>query len=284
MNSMAWPKDLVQQVGSSNVVLFVGAGASMSSENGQGARPLDWQKLLQSLAAEICSTDELASAVNPLIGEGKYLEAAEHISYIAKRDGNGNHYRDTIANLCDGPPGDQFQPSGLHAALIDLAPPVIVTTNFDHILERAVVGGYDPIQFYEPGIDNAIRQGKNIILKLHGSVKQGSKIVLTESEYVSMRRDGVLALDVLQSLLLTRMALFVGYSVNDPDLRLILSSLFGVHGRSPGHVIVTDGEIPAYKRYLFTEVYGLNAVSYPRGEHEKLAEGIQDLAMLAHAK
>lgn len=277
MNPIVWPVDLVRQIGRRNVVLFVGAGASMGSQNRAGDRPPSWTGLLDELAEAICPPAPLAEA-RTLISQGQYLSAAELIHHAAVSTGNLNHYSDTLAELCDGPSGDKFQPSPLHEAMIDLQPSVIVTTNFDQILERTVVDGYTPMLFNAPGIDNAVRQGKNLILKLHGSAAHAMPTILTQSDYVALRREGSLALEVLQSLLLTRMALFVGYSFNDPDLRHILETLYGVPQRAAGHVLVANGEIPDFQRSLFTGAYGLNIVHYPEGNHPVLLEGIKALS------
>lgn len=278
MSTIAWPGDLLKQVARRNVVLFVGAGISMASENSAGERPLGWKDLLQKLGNEICSLAEMKSKVNPMIKRGDYLLAAEFIKYTAIKTGNSNHYRDTISLFCDGPEGDKFAPSELHNKLMDLDPSVIVTTNFDKILERTAGDGYTAMAFNEPEIDNVVRQANNLILKLHGTVTRGTPLVFTQSEYTLLRRDGALALEVLQSLLLTKMALFVGYSFNDPDLKLILETIFGVPGRGPGHVLVMNGKIPDFQQELFTGVYGLNVLSYPVGEHGMLLEGIEQLA------
>lgn len=278
MSAIAWPGDLVKQVARRNVVLFVGAGISMASENAARQRPLGWKDLLGKLGDEICTPAEMRTKVKPMINRGEYLLAAEFIKYRATKNGNLNHYRDTISVFCDGPDEDKFAPSELHNRLMDLDPAVIVTTNFDKILERTAGEGYHPMGFNEPEIDNVVRQAKNLILKLHGTVNHGSPLVFTQSEYTSLRRDGALALEVLQSLLLTKMALFVGYSFNDPDLKLILETIFGVPGRGPGHVLVMNGKIPDFQQELFTGVYGLNVLSYPTGEHGVLLEGIKELS------
>lgn len=279
MTSINWTKDLIKQVSRRNVVLFVGAGVSMGSKNGAMVGPVGWAELLNNLAAEICTDAQVLTDVTPRLATGDYLLAGEFIKYIASKTGNLNHYRETIVTLCDGPEDDKFLPSELHNALIDLDPPVIVTTNFDAILERATGEGYMAVSYNEPDIDNVVRQGKNIILKLHGSVKNNFPMVLTQSEYTRLRKDGELALDVLQSLLLTKMALFVGYSFNDPDLKLILETLYGVPGRGPGHVLVLNGEIPDFQQELFTGVYGLNVLTYPQGQHQVLLDGIRELAL-----
>lgn len=281
MTGINWTKDLIKQISKRNVVLFVGAGVSMGSKNMAGAGPVGWVDLLNQLATEICTEPQMREEVTPRLATGEYLLAGEFIKYSASKTGNLNHYRETIVTLCDGPEADKFLPSDLHNALIDLDPPVIVTTNFDAILERAAGEGYMAVSYNEPGIDNVVRQGKNIILKLHGSVKNNSPMVLTQSEYTRLRKDGELALEVLQSLLLTKMALFVGYSFNDPDLRLILETLYGVPGRGPGHVLVLNGQIPDFQQELFTSVYGLNVLTYPKGEHGVLLDGLRELALSA---
>ncbi|GAA1877725.1 hypothetical protein GCM10009715_25560 [Paeniglutamicibacter psychrophenolicus] len=249
----------------------------MGCKNSSGESPLSWDNLLIELSTEFCKTTEAKQEFESIIEHKDYLLAAEYLRYIASDTGNINHYNDKIDTLCNGPSNDPFRPSELHYNLIDLEPSVIVTTNFDSILEEATAGGWASVQFYDAHIDNSIRQGRNVLLKIHGTAKHAGKIVFTQSEYTSLRNEGSLALEVLQSLLLTKMALFVGYSFNDPDLKLILESLFGVTGRGPGHVLVMDGDIPHFRRRLFTEIYGLTVKSFPKGKYDSLLESIVEL-------
>lgn len=62
-----------------------------------------------------------------------------------------------------------------------------------------------------------VRRTVPVLLKIHGNVDNIEDIVLTRTDYTSLRVNGTQALRVLEALLLTRTALLLGYSLRDPD-------------------------------------------------------------------
>jgi hypothetical protein len=116
--------------------------------------------------------------------------------------------------------------STVHRLLVSLNFPLVYTTNYDHLLERAyerngrrfnkIVSARD-IANSDPALPT--------IVKFHGDLDDPSSMVLTETDY--FRRlsfdeplDIKLAADAF-----ARAVLFLGYSVSDINLRLLLYRL-----------------------------------------------------------
>ncbi len=87
-------------------------------------------------------------------------------------------------------------------------------------------------------------------MKLHGTVDDESQIVLTRSDFSRVRRDGAHVLEVLQSLFLTRTAIFVGYGFADPDIQLIFENILGARGGPAAHYWLTGDKMPSQRVIL----------------------------------
>lgn len=103
-----------------------------------------------------------------------------------------------------------------HALLSGLRIRQVVTTNYDPCLELAM----DPL-WGEDGYRVLTRHvavgGSPWLLKLHGDVRRPKTMVLTASDYETLKVNGGALHGVVQSLMLTSHLLFVGFSLADTD-------------------------------------------------------------------
>jgi len=143
----------------------------------------------------------------------------------------------------------------------------VLTTNFDFLLERA----YDNIgKSYLPVVDEDLipfgrSDGEIRILKMHGDLHHPSLMVVTEEDYdkYSVQRERMF--QEVTYLLSHHSVMFVGYSIDDPDIRQIWSLVkkYFREFRRPAYALLveaTDPQIETYKRRGVTRV-----VSLPRG-------------------
>jgi hypothetical protein len=117
----------------------------------------------------------------------------------------------------DGPLAEELELLG--EAVID----GIITTNYDGLLESIfddyrVYVGQDQLLFSDP-------QGVGEIYKIHGSHSDPESLVLTEADFARYRdRNPYLAAKLL-TVFVEHPVLFVGYSLNDPNVQEILVSV-----------------------------------------------------------
>jgi hypothetical protein len=257
-----WPRGLVDRIVERDYLLFVGSGVSASARNRAGAAPPTWTLLLKELLKQFLGSGKESRAVASLIRAGDYLSAAEHIAYFCEQKSMTADFRDAIAKATDGPTGDKFQGGPLHNAISLLDPRTIVTTNFDCVLERHFVHGYLVKGYEDRDVAASIRQGDPVLLKLHGTADAPTRTILTRLDFARLRRDGSHALETLQALLLTRTALFVGYSLSDPDLRLLLENIFGAQGQAAGHYLLSSTKMSASDQQTLRSVYGVQPLLF----------------------
>lgn len=99
----------------------------------------------------------------------------------------------------------------------------IITTNYDTFLESCF-NDYDVFIGQEELIFSVI-QGIAEIYKIHGCVTQPESIVINEGDYIKfINKNAYLASKIL-TLFLEHPIIFIGYSINDPNIEEILSSI-----------------------------------------------------------
>ncbi|GGM28188.1 hypothetical protein GCM10011351_12620 [Paraliobacillus quinghaiensis] len=99
----------------------------------------------------------------------------------------------------------------------------VITTNYDTFLESCFED-YDVFIGQQELIFSVI-QGIGEIYKIHGSVAQPESIVINENDYTEfLNRNAYLASKIL-TLFLEHPIIFIGYSINDPNVEEIMSSI-----------------------------------------------------------
>ena len=130
------------------------------------------------------------------------------------------------------------QPSPVLRALARLNFPLVITTNYDLLFERALQGAtkYPRSIIYTPNEnsqtpDHEPEPNAPVILKIHGSVAEPESIVITDEDYIQFvlrmsEKEPFNPVPVTFLYHLKRWpTLFVGYSLMDYNLRLLFKTL-----------------------------------------------------------
>lgn len=99
----------------------------------------------------------------------------------------------------------------------------IITTNYDCLLEEQT-DGYSAFVGQEELVFSAI-QGWAEIYKIHGSITNPSSIVLTQSDYKEFDERCPYLASKLMTIFMEYPIIFMGYSLNDTNVRTILQSI-----------------------------------------------------------
>jgi len=206
------------------LVPFIGSGLS---------RPLglpSWSELIDIVAAEL-DYDPAVFKVN-----GTDLQLAE---YFVAAKGSIGPLR-SVMDKAFNPKDEDIRRSRSHAALVSMRTPLIYTTNYDEIIERAFeLHGVPCHQI--ANIDDIARAPLDVphVVKFHGTFSDDASLVLTESSYFD-RLQFESALDIkLRADTLGRSLLFIGYSLTDVNIRYLLHKLNKMRQsvRRPGRLV-----------------------------------------------
>jgi hypothetical protein len=130
------------------------------------------------------------------------------------------------------------QPSPMLRALARLDFPIVITTNYDQLFERALVeAGKQPrVAVYTPRLEETTDYRKPtaqspIVFKIHGDIARPETVVITDEDYIDfvLRMSNKEPYDPLPRRLKVYLTdwttLFVGYSLMDYNLRLLFKTL-----------------------------------------------------------
>jgi hypothetical protein len=121
---------------------------------------------------------------------------------------------------------DRVQPGPAHKEFCSLPFDIVCTTNFDFLLEKQYDLERQDNRTVLPVVDEdqlSINVGATgtLLLKLHGNVRHPKRLVVTEADYDGFLSNYPLIATYLSNLLITKTAVFIGYSLDDPDFRQV---------------------------------------------------------------
>lgn len=122
---------------------------------------------------------------------------------------------------------DKVRASTIHQLIVRLDFPLIYTTNYDRNLEEAFAVHQRPCVKIANARDIAkVHDGVPQIVKFHGDFDDDASLVITESDYFNrLAFDSPLDIK-FRSDALGKTVLFVGYSMSDLNIRLLLHKLW----------------------------------------------------------
>jgi len=273
---MVWPVALIAELASRRCITFIGAGASASAVAADGyTRPPLWSAFLNKLK-DTASPGADLSTINDLINKERFLDAAEIIlSKITPAD-----FSRVVREQFVQP---RFTASPIHEALLTIDPKVVITTNYDDIYESycrtgIALDGYNVCRYYEDHLVNDLRSPVRLIVKAHGCVSDPSKIVLSRSQYFHEKQANASFYNVLDALFLTNTLLFIGYSLNDPDIQLILENASISAKSSHTHYALVEDNIQPDIEASARRAYNIHFVKYPAGDYGQAQAMLAELA------
>jgi hypothetical protein len=217
---------------SGNLVFLLGSGASKAYSS---AMP-NWNELLVGLLSDIkLQNAKQKEEITEHIKNQQYLLAAEAVKKFGDYDTDNKDLAvdELVGKIIKQRTNYADENPILHLSILDFGVPII-TTNFDTIIEDLIaehkVPGYKPSPItYEDQDDvasllNPTRMHENYVFKLHGSIHKIQRLILDENDYADFyfHRKWSTSLQLLRHVLATKMVIFVGFSLSDPEIMPIL--------------------------------------------------------------
>ncbi len=200
-----FPEPLLQDLVAGRWLPIVGAGLSLNARVPRGgAMPL-WNDLGAQLAKDI--------------PDHSYMGALDAISSFEHEYGRPK----LVERLAMALHTNDAAPGDAHRAFCEIPFEMVCTTNFDFLLEQQY--GLGPTSC-TPLVDEDqlainLRGSGVCLLKLHGDLHHPARLIATEEDYDGFLSKYPLIATFLANLLITRTAVLVGYSLDDPDFRQV---------------------------------------------------------------
>jgi len=213
-----------------NAALFIGAGMSVP------AGFVNWKDLLRDVAQEL----------------GLDVDKETDLLAVAQYHINANKNRSRINRLLIDEYTKDAKPTENHRLIANLPVQTIWTTNYDNLLESAFAdaGKRVDLKITKENLADTLPKRDVIIYKMHGDRQHPDDAVLTKENYEDYNVNRQLFSTSLQGDLVSKTFLFLGYSLNDPNVDYILSRiriLLGENKREHYCVMKRPAE-PASKR------------------------------------
>jgi hypothetical protein len=264
------PASLVRYLVEKRCVLFCGSGLSA------WAKLPTWAKLLEDIVRQLADEtpdDANLEELNRLLAQGKLLEIADHC-----KEALGRRYNEILSEQLRGATGDIPAP---HKVIVQLPFANIVTTNYDKLLERAYasVGSLPktPTHTDCETLGPLLFDGGFFILKAHGDIDRPESMVLTTRDYQNVIHANPAFNSLFSALLLTKSVLFIGYSLNDPDFRLLFDRQLTIfRGSVPERYALMTG-VGKVERDVLWRTARIRVLPYEEGKHEEVLEFLQTL-------
>lgn len=276
------PKRVIQAARQRNLVPLVGAGISRQAGN---AFP-NWNELLEfmkerALEGEFISTTE-AEEMAELLSKGKLLMVAEALRTSLPPD----EYEGILE--------EKFRPAGvkpaeIHTALFRLRPPVILTTNYDLLLEDAYAYEFEQapnVYTYRdaPIVQRTLQTNRlterPVIFKLHGSIDEPSELILSERDYRRLIYQQTGYRSLLSALFITHVVVMLGFSFADRELILLLETLRESlkHRNNPDFIFLPAASAGKVEARRLREDFGIQVIPYePSDGHPEVLQFVNFL-------
>ena len=263
---------LVNEVREGRCALFVGAGLSVA------AGLPDWAGLMQRIVALTGKRNRpraTSTELRRLLRANRFAEVADQCRTILGRELFYEALRAELGRDVELPP--------VHRTIVETPYACVVTTNFDTLLEDAYArwGTHGlpkaPTSAELARLGTLLHDGGFFILKAHGSIDDDASMVFTAEDYRRIIHANPAFQSIFSALLLTRAVLFVGYSLSDPNFRLLLDSQLTTFGEEvPGRYAVMAG-VGEAERDILWRTARIRVFSYEEGQHQRVGEFLDAL-------
>lgn len=259
----SFPKPFLDDLVHGRCVPFIGAGFSKNAKMPRHYSIPDWNQLGSQIHSDLSDYQ----FTNPLDSISAYIHEYGRVKLVER--------------LFDLLNVDKIQPDKTHFAFCRLPFELVVTTNFEFLIEQ----GYETIDRFclpilsEDQLSVDSNRASVKLVKLHGDLNHPIKLVITEEDYDSYIDRNPLFSTFLANLLISKTPLFIGYSLDDPDFRQIWQVVKERLGklRRPAYTLVVNPSTHIVSKFERRGVKVIAIKGDPRNYPEILTAVFQEL-------
>lgn len=267
--------DIAHAYQSGNLVFFLGAGASRANNKSMSS----WKELLDKLSKRLQFDNKMSrQEIGKLIEQGHYTLAAEAIREYMKASQQDKHRSvdEAVAKLLrqkqmKREEKDRENPA-LHLAILNFGAPIF-TTNFDTVIED-IIAEYKLAPDYprytyqdENDAENLLDPTKDqdkYLFKLHGSIHKSQRLIFDEQDYADFYfyAKWPASLQLLRYILASKMVVFIGFSLSDPEFMSILREATRYAGSYQHIAFLEKSETSPIERKMLQQTYKVDPILY----------------------
>jgi hypothetical protein len=160
-------------------------------------------------------------------------------------------------------------PHEIHKKIVQLGPTCFITTNYDQLLEESLRACH-PSSYFRVVTNKQITETADIIqaratsfvFKPHGDVADSDSIILSREQYRVLHGDKRHILAALETLLISRPVVFIGFGLRDLDFLYIKDILANIYkgGACDHYALMAD--VSDQEREYWRRNYGIHIGSY----------------------
>lgn len=253
------------------VIIFVGSGVSRNVEGMPS-----WYDLIQKMAQSInyskcsyCQHKKENCRDTCLFMEeystDEFLKIPQYV-YNKDKELYNKILKDNIQDITIDAP--------LSNVIFDINPLHIITTNYDTLLESSQNEFREQYDVIVTDKDLLNTEKNKYIIKMHGNLSQLETIILKEQDYLEYSQKHMLTELFIKSLLTNHTILFLGYSLSDYNVKLIISWLNYMRlqndalndNQKVGYILLDEEQIDITQTSYFAgvniEVVNINKMPY----------------------
>ncbi len=261
------PDKLKQAYKERRCAILVGAGASAGA-----GLPL-WTRFL-----ELMITEAEAHLVIPPAKAKEYRDLSSNpgkflLVASGLKEDLQVYFDEFVVNTFIAP---KPTPTDMHQALVALdRTQFIVTTNYDTLIERAY-RAKDPdvsvCTFNDAGeVQRRLSKREFFILKAHGdAAKVGSGIILTDADYRNILFRQRAYQSLLSAMFTMFTVIFVGASMTDPEIMLLLNYLADsfAPGSGPSHfALMAEEDVTSVEKDRWFKDFNIHLIPVSKADH-----------------
>lgn len=253
-----WPDNLVEELAYRRCLIFLGSGISATAKNDDGESPDTWGAFLDNVKSKMKNpSGDDKKFVEDMLKKQNYLLALQAIADLCDSGEYSNYLKSQYLR-------GKYKPSKVHELIKDLDSKIVVTTNFDKLYEGLChEPEYITFDYTDTrSIIGSIKAPENIIIKAHGSIDDTEKLIFTAKQYYQAQEKYPEFYHLMTALFLTHTVVFFGYSLNDPDINLLLQFLHNTANSScPHYMIDKKGNKPQLVKH-WKNTYNVSLLEY----------------------
>ena len=249
---------VAEKIAQQTAIVYLGAGASASSGlPGWGDLLGHLKKIADDLPAN--NFEDSKKYFDKLFEGSKNLEAADWLQELLDEN---VLFRNLDASLSKTKVGSVPEPSPIHRAVARIPFSIALTTNYDTLLEQALhVSQAFDFRRTDDIIGNLVAGSFPLVIKTHGTLR--SEMILSARQYGELMNEHKQFGDLLKWLFTSRTCLFVGASLQDPDLLYLFDQARAEYGArfGPHYALLPSYEAPQTRIALLSRLK-IKVISY----------------------